>query len=142
MAAFFAHRNLGHLCENLAAIDLHYHELTGEVRLSYWKNAQQEEVDFVVQRGCDILSLIQVCADTSAPRTRDRESRVLLKAGRDLSCRSLIILTGREEGIIETEWFGIRGTIRLIPLSRWFESNERKELLSPGAIVPEGSTAG
>jgi len=127
--------NLGHLFENLAAIDLHYHELTGDIRLSYWKNAQQEEVDFVVRRGRDIVSLIQVCADTSAPRTRDREVRALLKAGRDLSCRSLIILTGREEGTIETEWFGIRGKIRFIPLWKWFESSDRKELLSPPDTV-------
>ncbi len=122
--------NLGHLFENLVAIDLHYHAVRGDIRLSYWKNVQQEEVDFVVQRERDVVSLIQVCADASASPARDREVRALLKAGRDLSCRSLIILTGREEETIEAEWFGIKGTIRLIPLWKWFESSDRRELLS------------
>jgi predicted AAA+ superfamily ATPase len=122
--------NTGRLFENLVAIDLRYHELTGAIRVSFWKNESQEEVDFVIQRGKDIVALIQVCSDPSDPRTLEREKRALLKAGRDLSCKSLILLTGREESTLEDAWFGIQGTIQLIPLWKWFTSGDRFGMLA------------
>ena len=122
--------NTGRLFENLVAIDLRYHELTGAIRVSFWKNASQEEVDFVIQRGKDIVALIQVCSDPTDPRTLEREKRALLKAGRDLSCKSLILLTGREESTLEAEWFGIQGTIQLIPLWKWFTRGDRFGMLA------------
>jgi hypothetical protein len=39
----------GRLYENLVAIELWKKELMGEIRFWYWKNEQQEEVDFVVK---------------------------------------------------------------------------------------------
>ena len=122
--------NTGRLFENLVAIDLRYHELTGAIRVSFWKNVSQEEVDFVIQRGKDIVALIQVCSDPTDPRTLEREKRALLKAGRDLSCKSLIMLTGRDESTLEAEWFGIQGTIQLIPLWKWFTSGDRFGMLA------------
>lgn len=122
--------NTGRLFENLVAIDLRYHELTGAIRVSFWKNESQEEVDFVIQRGKDIVALIQVCSDPSDPRALEREKRALLKAGRDLSCKSLILLTGREESTLEAEWFGIQGTIQLIPLWKWFARGDRFGMLA------------
>jgi hypothetical protein len=41
----------------------------------------------VVKRGLDIAQLIQVCVDVSNPRTRQRETRGLLKAANELRCK-------------------------------------------------------
>ena len=111
----------GRLYENLVAIELWKKELAGEIRFWYWKNEQQEEVDFVVKRGDRITALIQVCTDLHDERTRSREVRALLKAARDLHCDNLLILSEKEDRTEEHEWFGMRGTIWYVPLWKWFE---------------------
>jgi len=122
--AFRHSEDYGHLFENLVAISLRRQELTGNIRLFYWKNAQGEEVDFVVQRGNEVVALIQVCADPTEQKTRDREVRALLKAGRDLSCKALYVLNEKVESVEELEWFGISGTIHSVPLWKWFEQED------------------
>ena len=77
---------------------------------------EQEEVDFVVKQGNMVSELIQVCADAKGSRTRNREVRALIKAGNELNCKNLIVLTENEERTDTEEWFGIQGTIRFIPL--------------------------
>ncbi|OPX62591.1 MULTISPECIES: ATP-binding protein [unclassified Methanoregula] len=119
--AFAVSENRGKLYENLVAIELWKRQLTGGVSIYYWKNPQQEEVDFVVQQQNRILALIQVCADLSEPKTRSREIRALLKASRDLKCDNLLILSEQEEKTETSEWFGMTGTIRYVPLWKWLE---------------------
>ncbi len=109
----------GKLYENLVAIALKYLEFEGGLRVFYWKNPQGEEVDFVVQRGPEVSELIQVCADAHDGTTRQREMRALVKAGRELHCYRLILLTMEETGEEEFEWFGIKGIIHLVPLWKW-----------------------
>ncbi|MEI7857791.1 MAG: DUF4143 domain-containing protein [Methanomicrobiales archaeon] len=119
--AFRISENRGNLYENLVAIALWKCELQGTASVRYWKNAQQEEVDFVVQQEHRITALIQVCADMSDEKTRAREIRALLKASRELHCANLLILSEREEKTEESEWFGMKGTIRYVPLWKWLE---------------------
>ena len=109
----------GKLYENLVAIALKRQEFQDELKVFYWKNSSAEEVDFVVQRKRQVSELIQVCIDARNPATRQREMRALVKAGRDLKCDRLVLLTRDEEGEDEFEWFGIKGVIRLIPLWKW-----------------------
>jgi len=116
----------GWLYENLVAIELWKQELAGEIRVWYWKNAQQEEVDFVVKQGDRITVLIQVCTDLHDERTRSREVRALLKAARDLRCDNLLILSENENKTEEHEWFGMRGTIRYMPLWKWLEETSSR----------------
>ena len=52
-------------------------------------------------------------------KTRDREVRALLKAGKELKCSKLTVLTLREDKEETSEWFGIKGTITYKPLGRW-----------------------
>ena len=121
---FHFSRNDGSLYENLVAIALHQLELAGNLHLYYWKNAQQQEVDFVLHKNGKIAALIQVCTDLTDDKTRRRETNALLLAGRDLGCEKRIILTLDEEHTSVEEWFGIRGNIQFIPLGKWLQQPE------------------
>ena len=116
----FSH-NDGHLMENLVAIALHKLELAGAMNLYYWRNASQQEVDFVLHKSGKVIALIQVCTDLTAEKTRRREENALLIAGRDCACKKRIILTMDEDQTKTEEWFGIKGDIQYIPLWKWLQ---------------------
>ena len=110
----------GHVYENLVAIELlRQKAFNPSLEVYYWKNAQQEEVDFIVKEGLKIKHLIQVCYDLSDTDTLEREIRALLKAGKELKCKDLIIITEDKEGEKNAEWFGIKGRIKFIPIWKW-----------------------
>jgi uncharacterized protein len=113
--------NRGRLYENLVAISLKRHEMNGALTCYTWKNVQQEEVDFVIQKENRIAELIQVCMDITSPATKDREIRALIKAGHELRCNQLRVLTETEERVAEEDWFGNTGTIIYEPLWKWLE---------------------
>jgi len=108
-------RNYGRLYENLVGINL----LRLDKEFFYWKNEKNEEVDFVLKKGNKVDKLIQVCYDIKNPETFDREVRALLKASKELKCKKLIVLNKDKEEVIDREWFGIKGKIKLIPLWKW-----------------------
>ena len=111
--------DLGRLAENLVAIALHKRALDGSCEVSFWKDARQWEVDFVVKEGRRVAQLIQVCWDLSRKETHEREMRALLRASAALSCDNLLVLTAEEHGEERVEWRGTRRTIRVLPLWRW-----------------------
>jgi hypothetical protein len=117
-------RDEGRLWENVVAIELHKKELRGEALIYFWRNAQNEEVDFVVRQGLKVTALIQVCLDAAEPTTRNREVRALLKAGAELKCKTLLVLTSKEERDEEVKWFGMTGKIKFIPFLKWLEADE------------------
>lgn len=117
--AFNSSQNLGKLYENLAAIILKKQELEGNINFYYWKNQQQEEVDFVIKSGTKVKQLIQVCYNLENNETKNREIRALLKAGKELKCNNLMIITSNKEGEEDAEWFGIKNKIKFIPLWKW-----------------------
>lgn len=117
--AFKLSPDMGRLCENVVAIELKKRELSGDAKIYYWKNPQQEEVDFVVKKGVKIEKLIQVCYETGDSKTCDREVRALLKAGRELKCNNLEIITWDAEKEEERKWFGIKKKIKYTPLWKW-----------------------
>ncbi len=117
--AFQASPNYGRLFENCVAVHLKRMEIEKKLELYYWRNQQGEEVDFIVRRGTETVELIQACYSLENEKTRDREVRALLKAGKELKCRKLTVLTLREEKEETSEWFGIKGTITYKPLGRW-----------------------
>ncbi|MCK9632696.1 MAG: ATP-binding protein [Methanoregula sp.] len=122
--AFRFSENRGKLYENLVAIALWKLRLQGSASVFYWKNARQEEVDFVMQQDGRVTALIQVCADLQDEKTRSREVRALLKASRELHCDNLVILSEREEKTETAEWFGMQGMVRYVPLWKWLERPE------------------
>jgi hypothetical protein len=85
----------------------------------YWKSALQEEVDFVVKQGVKIKQLIQVCYDLEEEKIKKRKVKALLKAGRELKCNKLLIITYDKES---TEKIGGK-KIEFIPLWKWLLGN-------------------
>ena len=103
----------GRLYENLVAI-----ALKNKAREAYyWKNAQQEEVDFAVREGHNVVQLIQVCA--SCNDMPERESRALIKASAELKCDNLLVITEQDEIEKTISWFGVEKKIKFMPLWKW-----------------------
>ncbi len=86
--------------------------------VGYWKNQQQEEVDFVIKTSMRVEQLIQVCSDISSENVKKREVRALVKAGKELKCRNMLVVTGDYEG--EEKSDGVK--IRFMPLWKWLLS--------------------
>ena len=107
--------NFGRLYENLVAVELKRRKEDSY----YWKNAEKEELDFVIKEDIKVKQLIQVCYDISDQDTKKREIRALLKASKDLRCDNLLIINRDYSGEEDIEWFGIKGKIKFIPLWKW-----------------------
>ncbi|MBI4453864.1 ATP-binding protein [Candidatus Woesearchaeota archaeon] len=104
--------NQGRILESLAAVELLRKKSTNPMlEVYYWKDHQQNEVDFVVKEGKKITQLIQVCAISSKEELPEREISSLIKASRELKCKNLLVLTYNYEA--ENKW------IRFIPLWKW-----------------------
>lgn len=117
--AFKASPDFGKLYENVVALELKRKELNDNMKIFYWKNQQQEEVDFVIKEGLKIKQLIQVCFDVDNIETKNREIRALIKSGKELKCNNLLIITEDTETEEKAEWYGDKATIRFIPLWEW-----------------------
>ncbi|MFH1510671.1 MAG: ATP-binding protein, partial [Candidatus Woesearchaeota archaeon] len=50
---------------------------------------------------------------------KEREIRSLLKAGKELKCNELIMITENHEAVENAQWRGIKGQIKYIPLWKW-----------------------
>lgn len=115
--SFQVSENHGTVFENTVAIELLRRKfyLDDSLEIYYWKNARQEEVDFVVKSGKKVRQLIQSSYSLDDFQTREREIRALLKAADELRCPDLLIVTADEE---KTERHGER-VIKIIPLWKW-----------------------
>jgi len=113
-------KDYGHIYENAVAIELlRKKAFNPALEIYYWKNQQQEEVDFVVKQGIKIKELIQVCYNTSDTKVKEREMRALLKASKELKCRNLIVISEDREGGEQVDWFGTKRKIKFLPLWKW-----------------------
>ncbi len=117
--AFRISADTGRLLENLVAVEIKRRSSSGKFEFYFWKNQQQEEIDFVIKEGTSITELIQVCAEPSSEITRSREVRALLKGSRDLHCSNLKVLTEDFEATEEIQWYGIKETIHFVPIWKW-----------------------
>ncbi len=110
----------GHLAENLVAVELFRQRAFDPlIEIYYWKDQQQREVDFVVKTGIKVTQLIQVCWNMRDEKTREREIKSLVKAGNELHCDDLLVITADEEASPAVRRNGAETTIRLLPLWRW-----------------------
>ncbi|MBN2013951.1 MAG: ATP-binding protein [Candidatus Altiarchaeota archaeon] len=117
---FKASENTGRLMENLIAIELQRKKTQNPLlEIYHWRDYQKREVDFAVKEGLKVKELIQACYDIEDPKTKEREEKALIKAGKELRCKNLKIITWDHE---ET------GRIEYIPLWKW--------LLQPTGFVP------
>lgn len=117
--AFKTSPNYSKLYENCIALNLKKKHLEKKLELYYWRNQQNEEVDFVIKKGTKVVELIQACYLLENLKTCDKEVRALLKAGKEMGCDKLTILTMREDKQERREWFGITGEITFMPLTKW-----------------------
>lgn len=118
--AFKLSLDMGRLYENMVACKLKKEEVEGKLGFYYWKNQQQEEVDFVIKEGTKVKQLIQVCFfNINNLETKNREIRALIKSGKELKCKNLLIITEDIEAEEKIEWFGDKAIIKFIPLWKW-----------------------
>jgi predicted AAA+ superfamily ATPase len=80
----------------------------------------------VIHEGRKVAELIQVSADLRDPKVRAREIRGLIKAGHELRCDNLLLLSPDEQGEGRETWQGRSALVRREPIWRWLlEQNER-----------------
>ena len=109
-------QNLGKICENTVAIELLRKSFSQPtLKVFYWKNPQNQEVDFVIKKKLKITQLIQVCYNLEDYQTKQRELKSLYKASQELNCNNLLVITWDYEG---KEKFKNK-TIKFIPLWKW-----------------------
>ena len=92
--------------------------IQSDIEIYYWKNAQQEEVDFVIKE-LKVKQLIQVCYDLSDKETKEREVKALIKGSVELRCKDLLVITNDYE---KEEKIGGK-KISYIPLWKWLLKN-------------------
>jgi len=108
--------NIGRLMENLVAVEwLRRKFLNPKLEFYYWKDVSGKEVDFVIKKGQKICELMQVCYDIEDFDTKLRETKALIKAGRELKCNNLLVITWDFEGTENIE----RKKIAFVPLWKW-----------------------
>lgn len=101
----------GRLMENLVFIEL---KRRGE-NVYYYKSLDGKEVDFALLKKNKVAELLQVTFSLDDLNAKERETKALLKASKELKCNKLSIITWSKEGR-ET----IKGkTIRYVPLWKW-----------------------
>lgn len=103
----------GRLMENVVFLELIRRGFTTENNLFYFN--PQKEVDFVLKEGGKIARLIQVCYDIDDFNTKERELSALAKAGEELKCSDLLVITYDYERV---EKYKGR-ELKFVPLWKW-----------------------
>ena len=110
--AFGVDRDHGHRLENLVFNEV----CRSPRRVSYFQNADGQEVDFVVETPQGLPALIQVCADLSHEGTRRRELRGLSDACQSLGLSHGLVVCRRAT---PTEERVGAVTVRVVPAWQW-----------------------
>lgn len=115
--SFRANERLGKLMENLVAVELLRRKKYwyNSSKIYYWKDYQQNEVDFVLKEGTQIKQLIQVTYASSKNDIGEREIKGLIKASNALICKDLLIITWDYEDMINIG----NKIIKCMPLWKW-----------------------
>ncbi len=108
--------NRGKVIENEVALELQRRKAKeNSFEVYYWKDYQQNEVDFVIKKDKKIESLIQVSYINSKEEIKERVTKALLKASKELRCKNLIVITWDYE--TEEKFEG--DIIKFVPLWKW-----------------------
>ncbi len=115
--SFKTSENFGRLMENLVAVELfrrksYWHN---EWEVFYFKDYQQNEVDFLVKEGYTVKELVQVSYANSFDEIEKREYRSLIKASYLLGCNELKIITWDYDDIKNID----SKRVNFIPLWKW-----------------------
>jgi len=117
VVGFLTSENTGRLMENLVAIELlrRRNYWFDDWEIYYWKDHQQNEVDFVVKEKSAIKQLIQVTYASSKDEIEKREIKSLIKASESLKCKDLLVITWDYEDELKIE----NKKIIFKPLWKW-----------------------
>jgi predicted AAA+ superfamily ATPase len=86
--------NIGKMMENAVFLELLRTINTNPLlEIFYWKDYQQNEVDFIIKEGLNVKQLIQVSYASSKDEIEKREIKALIKASEQLNCKDLLIIT-------------------------------------------------
>ena len=108
--------NTGRLMENLVAVELKRRcAKDWGAGIFYWKDHQQNEVDFIVKKGPRVDQLIQVTYASEGRDVRDRELGSMLKASEALRCRDLLVITWDHAEVRRVDG----RKVAFVPLWRW-----------------------
>ncbi len=101
----------GKFIENIVAIEL----LRRDIEPYFYRTRNGKEIDFVIKKGSDINQLIQVSYDISEYATKKRELNALVKAGQELRCDNLTVITWDHcgEDLVDEQ------KVSFLPLWRW-----------------------
>jgi len=91
----FSAQHFGWRLENVVCIELFRRRNQTLNDVYYYKNGY--EVDFVLVSDNKVVELIQVSVDISAQKTFNREVNALFRAGTELRCRNLTLITLNED---------------------------------------------
>ena len=115
--SFRLSENIGRIMENIVAIELLRRKSYWYpgMEIFYWKDHQGREVDFLIKEGTSVKELIQVTYASGRDEVERRELKSLVKAGNELKCKDLLLITWDYEDEIKMDG----KTIRCIPLWKW-----------------------
>ncbi|MBU2099965.1 ATP-binding protein [Candidatus Micrarchaeota archaeon] len=108
----------GRLMENLVFIEL----MRRNKDVHYFRSVDNKETDFVVLEKNKAKQLIQVSFSLDDFNTKEREIKGLLKAGKELNCSNLLVITWGKEG--EEKIKGKK--IKYVVLWKWLLENHSK----------------
>ena len=110
--AIFSRKDPARDIENAVFLELlrRKHYLNPLLNVHYYGGSGEKEVDFVVSESGRVVELIQVTL--SLKDARERELSAIIRAGRNLGCENLTVVTLEEEETIERD--GRR--INVVPL--------------------------
>jgi predicted AAA+ superfamily ATPase len=112
--------NIGRLMENCVFVQLKRKASENQLlEIFYWKDYQQNEVDFVIKEGLEVKQLIQVTYASSKDEIEKREIKALLKASELLKCKDLLCITWDYEDEIKIK----NKKIAFKPLWKWLLEN-------------------
>jgi len=98
--------------ENCVAIEL---KSRGDSEVYYWKDYQNNEVDFLIKNNLKVKELIQVIYTNNFEEIKERESKSLIKASKELKCNNLIVIDWDYEEIRKYD----NKEIKFLPLWKW-----------------------
>ena len=84
--------------ENIVAIELLRRISNSSKTLYYWKDYYNHEVDFVINMDEKVEQLLQVTYSSSYESIEKREIENIIRAGEELHCSDLKIITWDYEG--------------------------------------------
>ncbi len=106
--------DMGRLFENAVFLELK-RRISQTQNISYWRNKEGIETDFVVREGLSAKEIIQVVYETDSEKTKEREIRGLLTCANELGLKNGLVITKSKEGAETID--GIE--LRFVPLRKW-----------------------